>query len=64
MRRRELLILGSTAFTWPLVVRAQQKAMAVIGLLSPFTRPDTEVWHQGFQDGLRDLTYRSSCMLE
>jgi len=29
--------------------------MRLIGLLSPFSRPDTEAWHQAFRNGLRDL---------
>ncbi len=35
MNQRDLLILGGTAIAWPLVVRAQQKAMQVIGVLAP-----------------------------
>jgi putative ABC transport system substrate-binding protein len=28
----------------------------VIGLLSPFSRADAEIWHQAFRKGLRDLS--------
>jgi putative tryptophan/tyrosine transport system substrate-binding protein len=56
VNRRELIIgLGSAAIAWPLAARAQPKAMPVIGLLSPFSRPDTEAWHQAFRNGLHDL---------
>jgi putative tryptophan/tyrosine transport system substrate-binding protein len=40
LNRRGLLMLGSTVIAWPLVARAQQKAMPVIGLLST-SSPDT-----------------------
>jgi putative ABC transport system substrate-binding protein len=55
MRRRELMLLLGAAMMAAPVLHAQQKAMPVIGLLSPFTRADTELWHRAFQQGLRDL---------
>jgi putative ABC transport system substrate-binding protein len=56
VKRRELmLLLGGAAVSAPLAVRAQQKAMPVIGLLSPFTPADTEPWHRAFRQGLGDL---------
>jgi putative ABC transport system substrate-binding protein len=56
VRRRDFItFLAGSIVGWPSVVRAQQKAMPVIGLLSPFTRADTELWHQAFRLGLRDL---------
>ena len=52
MRRRDFLVmLGGAAVAWPPAARAQQPAM--IGLLSPFTRADTEPWHEAFRRGLR-----------
>ena len=35
--------------------RAADDAPAVIGLLAPFTRADTELWHRAFRQGLHDL---------
>jgi putative ABC transport system substrate-binding protein len=56
MKRRELmLIVGGAAIIWPFAGHAQQKAMPVIGLLSPLTPADTEPWHRAFRQGLGDL---------
>ena len=59
MRRREFIILLSgAAAAWPLAAEAQQpsaKALHQIGVLSPFSRADSERWHQALRQGLRDL---------
>jgi ABC-type uncharacterized transport system substrate-binding protein len=56
MKRRDLMLgIGGAAVAWPLAARAQQKAMPVIALLSPFTRTEIEPWHQALRQGLRDL---------
>src|SRR5262249_47644184 len=51
MQRRTFIALISAAAGWPPAARAQQPAM--IGLLSPFTRADTEPWHEAFRRGLQ-----------
>ena len=57
MRRRELLFLLGSAATWPLVARAQQSAMPVIGLLSGGT-PDAEASNvNAFRQGLGETGY-------
>jgi putative tryptophan/tyrosine transport system substrate-binding protein len=55
MRRRDLMLMLGGSLAVPRTLRAQQKPMPVIGLLSPFSRADTELWHQAFRQGLRDL---------
>ena len=56
MRRREFIaLLGGAAVAWPLAAHAQQATKVPrIGLVSPFARSDTALWHQAFLQGLRD----------
>jgi len=59
MKRREFItLLGGAAIAWPLPLSAQQSAGKVpreIGMLSPFSRSDSEPWHMAFRQGLREL---------
>jgi hypothetical protein len=55
MKRRDLIaLLGSTAATWPLGVRAQQAAMPVVGLVNGRS-PEASVRIAGaFRKGLNE----------
>ena len=58
MRRREFLgVLGGVAAAWPVVARAQQPAMPVIGLLSSLAASDATRVMTAFRQGLNSAGY-------
>jgi ABC-type uncharacterized transport system, periplasmic component len=55
MKRREFIgLISGVAATWPLVVRAQQPAVPVIGYLSSASSQGHASYLAGFHDGLRE----------
>jgi len=64
MRRRDFMTVVAVAAGYPHLAGAQQKAIPVIGLLSPFTPPDAEPWHRAFRQGLGDLGWVAGANLK
>jgi putative tryptophan/tyrosine transport system substrate-binding protein len=58
MRRREFItLIGGMAAGWPLVARAQQSAMPVIGFMNGGTSKDDEYLRAAFQQGVNETGY-------
>ena len=54
-RRKFIMLIGGTAATWPLGVRAQQPAMPVIGFLGSSSAAERARLVAAFRQGIREM---------
>src|SRR5437660_38333 len=58
LKRREFItVIGGAAATWPLVARAQQTAMPVVGFLDSRSPEPLTDRLRGFRQGVKDAGY-------
>ena len=58
MRRREFItLLSSVAASWPVLARAQQPAMPVVGMLNPQSPGSVTLFVDAFRKGLAETGY-------
>jgi hypothetical protein len=57
MKRREFIATLGSAVAWPLLVRAQQSAMPVIGFLRSTTAADSTKFVTSFRQGLKETGF-------
>src|SRR5262245_34044220 len=56
-RRTFIMLLGGAAAVWPLVARAQQQPMPVVGVLSGNSSAEWGPFVAAFNQGLKELGY-------